>query len=164
VDVLAGVVVAAFCLPPVVRAAATFLARLLTDPTFRRGLRTLRASLRQRELLREIDEWTAGAEASYREGKERARRLLARNLNEAQQRTFSKGGFIDVRSSGGRVYRLALSGSVARFSKDETYLSEYYCIGPTRPMPLEDRLLALKLTLETDEEQFLETAYRRTPA
>jgi hypothetical protein len=142
-----------------VRAVLTVLARLLTE--------VFCPAERAHRLLNEVfcpAERTHGllSEAADRERKkaaERAHWLLERNLTAEQERTFATGGFIDVRASGGRVYRLERGGFVGRLAEDEKSLRAQYCIMPTVAMPLADRLLALKLMLETDEEEFLRTAH-----
>jgi hypothetical protein len=145
VDELAVVVVAACCLPLFVWAALIFLDRRVIEAFF--------SEARASRLLSEV------FSSERRKATERAHHLLERNLNADQKRTFARDWFIDVRPSGGRVYRLAWSGSVGRLSEDEKSLTAHYCIIPTVGMPREDRLLALKLMLETDEEEFLRTAH-----
>jgi hypothetical protein len=144
VDELAVVVVAAGCLL-LVWAALTCLNR--------RGNEAFFAEARACRLLSEA------FSSERRKAAERAHQLLERNLDADQRRTFARGGFIDVRASGGRVYRLTWSGSVGRLAKDEKSLTAQYCIIPTVAMPREDRLLALKLMPETDEEEFLRPAH-----
>ena len=144
-DALAVVVVAACCVPLLVWAALTVLDR--------RVIEACCSEARVSRLLSEV------FSSERRKATERARHLLERNLNADQQRTFARDWFIDVRASGGRVYRLAWCGAVGRLSEDEKSLTAQYCILPTVAMPREDRLLALKLMLETDEEEFLRTAH-----
>jgi hypothetical protein len=158
---LALVVVAACCVPLLFQAALMVVDRLVREALFP-GERA--PWLLNKAFFPEGRAPRLLSEAVYRERQEaeaRARRLLERNLSAEQRRTLAKSGFIDVRACGGRVYRLARSGSVARLSEDGKYLTEQYCIVPTVAMPPEDRLLALKLMLETDEEEFLKTACRR---
>ena len=156
---LAVGLVVAFCLPPFVRAVLAVLGRLVTEVFF--------PAESAHRLLNEAF-FPAGrahcllSEAAYRERKkaaERAHWLLERNLNAEQKRTLATGGFIDVRASGGKVYRIERAGFVGRLAEDEKSLTAQYCIMPTVAMPLADRLLALKLMLETDEEEFLRTAH-----
>jgi len=156
---LAVVVVVALCLPPFVRAVLAILGRLVTEVFFPAA---------RAHRLRNEGFFPAGrahcllSEAADRERKkaaERARWLLERNLNAEQQRTLATGGFIDVRASGGRVYRLERVGFVGRLAEDKQSLTAQYCIMPTVAMPFADRLLALKLMLETEEEEFLRTAH-----
>ena len=142
---LAVVVVAACCLPLLFWAALTFLDRRVIEACF--------SEARASRLLSEV------FSSERRKAAERAHHLLERNLNADQKRTFAREWFIDVRASGGRVYRLTWSGAVGRLSEDEKSLTAQYCIMPTVAMPVADRLLALKLMLETAEEEFLRTAH-----
>src|SRR5262249_17308123 len=156
---LAVIVVVACCLLPLVRAVLTVSDRLLTAVFFpaERAHR-----LRNEAFLPAGRAHRLRSEAAYRrrtQAAERAHWLLERNLNAEQQRTFATGGFIDVRASGGRVYRIEGDGFVGRLSEDEKSLTAQYCIMPTVAMPVADRLLALKLMLETAEEEFLRTAH-----
>ena len=156
---LAVVVVVACCLLPLVRAVLTVSDRLVTAVFFPAE----RAHRLHNEgfFLAGRAHWLL-SEAAYSErtkAAERAHWLLERNLNAEQQRTFATSGFINVRASGGRVYRLEGAGFVGRLSEDGKSLRAQYCIMPTVAMPVADRLLALKLMLETDEEEFLSTAH-----
>ena len=144
-DEFAVVVVAAGCLPLCVWVALTVLDRRVHAAYF--------SEARASGLLSEA------FSSEGRKAAKRAHHLLERNLNAAQQRTLARGGFIDVRASGGRVYRVAWAGWVGRLAADEHSLTVQYCILPTVAMPRADRLLALKLMLETAEEEFLRTAH-----
>ena len=143
-DELAGVGVAAGCFL-VIWAALTVLNRRVIAAFF--------SEARTSGLL------SAVFCSECRKAAERAHHLLARNLDADQQHTLVRGGFIDVRASGGRVYRVAWAGWVGRLAEDEASLMALYCILPTVVMPRADRLLALKLMLETAEEEFLRTAH-----
>lgn len=99
----------------------------------------------------------------WQEAHERSMRLLRSALSERQREELARGYF-EVCAPSGRRYRVysdSASGNVQEHD-DRGHLSTY-CAHPVG-VPLGDQLLAQKLMLETDEEEFLRVAnchYRR---
>lgn len=105
---------------------------------------------------------------SGRGGRERAARLLARNLNISQRRCLRRRGFFVVVGKSGRRFRLWARRDlpvelVNPADSKRVQNPWYYCIHNVALedgglLPLADYLLELKLCLEADEEYFLLTS------
>lgn len=124
------------------------------------------------EMPRETPEQTAAreernrlamADASKRaqehaQAAEKARALLIEHLDVKQREEYLKVGRFHVETKDGtRVYRLEPGRPPTRIKGEDG--SRYtYCIHPREIYPQADTVLALKLLLEADEEQFLHTA------
>jgi hypothetical protein len=90
----------------------------------------------------------------------RAESLLKAFLDRNQQQAFEQHRYFEVLSGDGkRRYRLTegWAGNVQVFDDNDRHV-ETLCIHPRVHAPMGDHLLAQKLMLETDEEQFRRTA------
>lgn len=89
--------------------------------------------------------------------KVRAQRLLAMSLAREQLKDLDEKGFFLVEVKSGHRYRIykGTHGNVKR--EEDGVLVESLCIQPTE-VPAEDAMLAQKLHLEADEEDFRRTA------
>lgn len=83
----------------------------------------------------------------------KARALLRSKLNPGQRRCFDKFGHFFVTGESGTVYKIGY-GSV--YTSD----GESLCVYPENKsdIPIWDTMLALKLSIESDEKNFLKTA------
>src|ERR1051325_10786388 len=96
-----------------------------------------------------------GGRRAIEAAKTRARELLLDALTETQQAEFEQDGhFTVVTRDGVRAYRLK-PGSPPIRTRGEDGRRWSYCIHPRESYPAEDTALALKLLLETDEDEFL---------
>jgi hypothetical protein len=119
---------------------------------------------RQSALLRELTDWhTPRRAASPRtrvEAEERAWQLLQRNLSAEQARTLQEALYFTVQAQSGRRYRIAHDGVAYGLSRQSDTPIERFCLVPTTEVPRGDKVLALKLMIETNEQGFLRTARR----
>jgi hypothetical protein len=118
---------------------------------------------RQSALLRELRDWHAPRAASPRprgEAEERAWQLLQRTLSAEQARTLKEALYVTVQAPSGRRYRISHDGVIYGLSRQTDTPIERFCLVPTTELPRSDRVLALKLMIETDEPGFLRTARR----
>jgi hypothetical protein len=92
------------------------------------------------------------------EARAKARQILLDNLTETQRREFDTDGHFHVETRDGqRRYRLS-PGSLPLRVHGEDGRRWSYCIHPRESYPADDVALALKLLLEANEDEFLETA------
>jgi hypothetical protein len=118
---------------------------------------------RQDVLLREIKDRQDPRAASYRaraEAEERAWQLLQRHLSAEQARTLKEELSFTAQGESGRRYRIFHDGVIYGLSRQTNTPTERFCLVPTTELPRGDRLLALKLMIETNEPGFLGTARR----
>jgi hypothetical protein len=94
------------------------------------------------------------------EAEERAWQLLQRTLSEEQARTLKEERYFTVQAQSGRRYRIAHDGLIYGISRPTDTPTERFCLVPTTKLPCGDRLLAIKLMIETNEQGFLRTARR----
>jgi hypothetical protein len=89
----------------------------------------------------------------------RAERLLLSCLDEIQRDRFQKERVFEVIGRSRRRYLVEYgwAGNVKILDETGKAVTKL-CIHPVRPVPVPDNLLAQKLMIETDEEQFLKTA------
>lgn len=93
--------------------------------------------------------------------KERARKLLLEALAEEQQQELLANGYFHVETRNGtRRYRLSPTGQPKRVHGEDG-LAWAYCIHPDYGYPQDDIVLAQKLLLESDEDEFLRIANAR---
>lgn len=85
----------------------------------------------------------------------RAISLLRSKLSDAQRRCYDKHGFFFVVAPSGRRYKIA-RGWVKYIEDGEREIS--LCVSSQGTMPEEDQMLAKKLHIETNEDEFLATA------
>jgi hypothetical protein len=119
---------------------------------------------RQHALLRELEDWHTPRAASDRprvEAEERAWQLLQRTLSAEQARTLQAEGYFTVQAPSGRRYRLTHDGLIYGLRRPPDTPTESFCLVPTTELPCGDRVLALKLMIETNEQGFLRTARRQ---
>lgn len=89
---------------------------------------------------------------------ERARALLLAVLNEEQQAELEANRYFHVTTRDGeRVYRLGPNRATRRI-KGEDGRCWAYCIHPREAFPVYDTVVALKLLLDSDEDEFLRIA------
>ena len=120
---------------------------------------------RQSALLRELKDQHEPHAASPRtrvEAEERAWQLLQRTLSAEQARTLQDALYVTVQAQSGRRYRISHDGVIYGLSRQSDTPIERFCLVPTTELPRGDRVLALKLMIETNEPGFLRTA-RRLP-
>jgi hypothetical protein len=118
---------------------------------------------RQNALLREIKDWHDPRAASPRtrvEAEERAWQLLQRTLSAEQARTLKEELYFTVQAKSGRRYRISHDGVAYGISRQTDTPTERFCLVPTAELPRGDRVLAIKLMIETHEQGFLRTARR----
>lgn len=111
--------------------------------------------LAQHEAARELDRQAA-------ESSKRATALLIQHLDKAQVADFRANRQFIVHSRDGvRRYRVdyGRAGNVKLLGDGDRVVAKF-CIHPDSPCPNEDVMLAQKLMLETDEEEFLRIANR----
>ena len=129
-----------------------------------RALRKAAArTARQRALLRALAEGPAPCAASARAraaAEERAWQLLQRTLSAEQARALQEELSFTVQAQSGRVYRIAHDGRIYGLSRQTHGPTERFCLVPATDLPRGDRLLAIKLMIETNEPGFLRTAGR----
>lgn len=120
----------------------------------------------QRELLRQ-EEWRAQRlklEAEEAEAKKRAEKLLTEHLSPPQREQLAaKGHFeLDVISRNGERRRYQIrrgwSGNVKQVCPSSGRILRSLCIHPRETVPVADNMLAQKLLLEANEEEFLRVA------
>jgi hypothetical protein len=138
--------------------------------------------IRQRRRMAELDDYVAQHFAqrniigepvtlpnktlfSTGEAHRRALALLEEHLNEEQQEEFKRTNcfFVTGQKTGTLYFFSGDDGYVYRDIKSEkgTWYRSIMCINPDRefqPLPIWDALLAKKLLIEVDEEQFLAVA------
>jgi hypothetical protein len=140
----------------------------LSDPDqalgLRRALRKAGARTpRQDALLREIEDRQDPRAASPRaraEAEDRAWQLLQRTLSAEQARTLTEELSFTAQATSGRRYRIFHDGVIYGLSRQTQTPTDRFCLVPTTELPRGDRLLALKLMIETNEPEFLGTARR----
>jgi hypothetical protein len=118
---------------------------------------------RQDALLREIEDRHAPRAASRRaraEAEARAWQLLQRHLSTEQARALTAELAFTAQAPSGRRYRIFHDGVIYGLSRQTHTPTERFCLVPTTELPRGDRLLALKLMIETNERGFLRTARR----
>jgi hypothetical protein len=88
------------------------------------------------------------------EAKVKARKLLRENLSPAQLESFDRVGYF-FQEIGGRRYKINLgrSGNVYEVDKNDKHLTRF-CIHPAMDVPDEDTVLAQKLLLSANEQEF----------
>jgi hypothetical protein len=126
--------------------------------------RTPARTPRQVALLRELEGWHAQNADSPRTraaAEERAWQLLQRTLSAEQARTLKEERSFTAQAPSGRRYRIAHDGAIYGLRGQTDTLTDRFCLVPTTALPRGDRLLALKLMIETNEQGFLQTAVRR---
>lgn len=86
----------------------------------------------------------------------KARELLRSKLNDIQRRHFDRWGYFYVTAKSGKDYKIEASGVAVSDGKHR----ERLCIAPQGhyELPVFDTMLALKLAIEADEDEFLKTA------
>lgn len=90
--------------------------------------------------------------AIAKQAEETAEALLLECCDKAQRRNYGKSKSIVVKGQkSGHLYVVRKGQRVAQGDK-------LYCIHPTEHVPQADTMLAQKLMIETDEEEFLKTA------
>lgn len=90
-----------------------------------------------------------------REAVERSRETLVHCLNDVQRAEFERTQCFSVVAQNGRIYKVK---PMAAYNVED---SEYeYCCVPATPCPLYDKMLASKLWLEAQFEEFMATANR----
>jgi hypothetical protein len=139
----------------------------LRDPDqalWRRALRKAGARTpRQHALLRAIKDGHEPRAASPRgraEAEDRAWQLLQRHLSAEQARALKEELAFTAQAASGRRYRIFHDGVIYGLSRQTQTPTERFCLVPTTELPRGDRLLALKLMIETNEPGFLRTARR----
>jgi hypothetical protein len=92
--------------------------------------------------------------------RERAKRLLLESLDEEQKKQYAKDKFFYVLSEkGDRRYRIKQgSHGNVELVNPEGRVVHRYCAAPTGRVPEEDAMLAQKLFLELNEQDFLKVA------
>lgn len=88
----------------------------------------------------------------------RSERLLDRMLSSKQRKYWHRNRYIDVRSPAypERLYRIPEYGKVLCF--DSGKLTKRLCIYSIDRLPLADKILSLKVMIESDEQEFLRIA------
>jgi hypothetical protein len=88
----------------------------------------------------------------------RSERLLDRMLSSKQRKYWHRNRYIDIRSPAypDRLYRIPEYGKVLCF--DSGKLTKRLCIYSIDRLPLADKLVALKVMIESDEQEFLRIA------
>jgi hypothetical protein len=98
--------------------------------------------------------WAAGVRR--RQARQRAEALVLAWLSPDQRAQYrSRGRFEVTTTAAGHRYRVCPGGVVGLDPRGWAY-----CIEASSPVPVADELLAFKLLLETDEQQFLAIAHR----
>jgi hypothetical protein len=97
------------------------------------------------------------------EAEARAERLLLSYLTPRQARQYERVMYVTIRSQHGNLYNIWWSGVVARLHPHTRVPDQYYGIAVRRHPPAGDNMLALKLLLETDEDEFLDIACEYSP-
>jgi heme exporter protein D len=93
--------------------------------------------------------------ARRRQARQRAEALVLAWLSPDQRAQYRSRGRFEVTTAAGHRYRVCPGGVVGLDPRGWAY-----CIEATSPVPVADELLAFKLLLETDEQQFLAIAHR----
>lgn len=104
------------------------------------------------EARRQWDE----VERKAKEAQKRAEALLLEHLNEEQKESLSRNERFRVRGSKGGVYDICM-GSVYQYEADDTPIRRplaSVCIHSSEHVPEADNMLAKKLMIETDEDEF----------
>jgi hypothetical protein len=88
----------------------------------------------------------------------RSERLLDRMLSSKQRKYWHRNRYIDIRSPAypDRLYRIPEHGKILCF--DSGKLTKRLCIYSIDRLPLADKLVALKVMIESDEQEFLRIA------
>lgn len=88
----------------------------------------------------------------------RSERLLDRMLSSKQRKYWHRNRYIDIQSPAypTRLYRIPEHGKVLCF--DSGKLTKRLCIYSIDRMPLADKMVALKVMIESDEQEFLRIA------
>lgn len=89
--------------------------------------------------------------------RKRAKRLLYSCLTNYQKRTYRQNKWFHVTSNKGRKYRISHGDTMNITLIEKGKPTKKYCIHP-RNVPVEDTMLAQKLLIETNEDQFLKVA------
>jgi hypothetical protein len=119
-----------------------------------------------REIVRNENEWRIRAEQralEEKEAKEKAEQLLLDHLNQNQVKTLKEKSFFDLdvisKDGSSRKYRIrrGRAGNVNLLGPNGKPVKSY-CIHPNVICPDQDTMLAQKLMLETNEEEFLKVA------
>jgi hypothetical protein len=97
-----------------------------------------------------------------KQAKDRAAQLLDSNLTDAQRSDLKRDGFFFVDSLHGNKYRIrrGRAGNVDRMKDCGKNVSHRLCAHPMDYIPDSDTMLAQKLLLEHDEDEFLRAANR----
>ena len=90
--------------------------------------------------------------------KEKARQLLMRNLDEGQLKSFKKDGWFYVTGADGLRYKVSTARSFNVEAPDGTA----YC-GQLTDTPVEDQMLAQKLLLQDNPQEFMKKSNKRPP-
>jgi heme exporter protein D len=93
--------------------------------------------------------------ARRRQARQRAEALVLAWLSPDQRAQYRSRGRFEVTTATGHRYRVCPGGVVGLDPRGWAY-----CIEASSPVPVADELLAFKLLLETDEQQFLAIAHR----
>lgn len=114
----------------------------------------------QKRYRREQAKLLAEAEKKRLEVKQRAEKLLVEHLSDAQRATLEKHSYFDV-AIGERTYRIhrGTHGNV-RLLNEKGQEKTLFCVQPPG-VPTEDAMLAQKLHLEANEQEFLRVANAR---
>ena len=112
----------------------------------------------QREYQRLAEEKAAEDRRQRAEAKKKARALLDENLTEEQRKCFEAHGYF-YQQIGGRRYKINLgrSGNVFEVDKHDKPITRF-CIHPSMDVPDEDTVLAQKLLLLANEDEFRRVA------
>lgn len=139
------------------QSAATFVFQPRTESIQEQRERAA-ARAEERKAARER---AAKAKLEREAAERRAEELLKSNLSEEQQNDFEKNGWFLIDAASGKKYRIkrAREGNVELLNPDGTRKARY-CAHPKIPCPNPDTMLAQKLMLETDEDNFLKVANR----
>ena len=88
----------------------------------------------------------------------RAEQLLDRLLTSKQRRYWHRNRYVDIRSPAypNRLYRIPAHGQIMCF--DSGKLTKRLCIYSLDRIPLADKIVALKVMIESDEQEFLKIA------
>ncbi len=116
------------------------------EKEYQERLRIAEAKAREEEKLRKAAE-------------QRAKKLLLQNLNLEQKLAYNREKKFQVKAPSGKLYEIrhGWAGNVDELNPQGKPINRF-CIHPRMQVPIPDSLLAQKLLLETDEEQFRKTA------
>lgn len=103
-------------------------------------------------------------EAEQKSASRRAKKLLVDHLDEGQRKTYAERGFFYLYTRSGKKYRIdqGTHGNVKLVDETNRVLGQY--CGQPLDVPAEDAMLAQKLFLEIDEEEFKRKANFRAAA